>query len=143
MNEKQQVDLTGVNESRSPCEWLRARAFEACLLHFSNVFMKGEKAYAIPPGSVDTDEHMRQFAGFIFWTAWAASSNRPHDTISDLHCECLPDSQASSVKQDIRNLVAALNPRNDLGNVLGLGCQSVLFDWQCDGFKLRRIMPGM
>ncbi|MGB7435662.1 MAG: cbb3-type cytochrome c oxidase subunit I, partial [Candidatus Acidiferrum sp.] len=64
---------------------VRARAFEACRTHFSNVFMKGEKAYAIPPGSVDTDKHMRQFAGFIFWTAWAASSNRPHDTITYTH----------------------------------------------------------
>lgn len=64
---------------------VRARAFDSCLQHFSNVFMKGEKAYAIPPGSVDTDEHMRQFAGFIFWTAWAASANRPHDTVTYTH----------------------------------------------------------
>ena len=64
---------------------VRARAFEECLLHFSGVFRKGEKAYAIPPGSVDSNEHMRQFAGFIFWTAWAASSNRPHDTITYTH----------------------------------------------------------
>ena len=61
---------------------VRARAFEACLAHFSNVFRNGEKAYAIPPGSVDTAEHMREFAGFIFWTAWAASSDRPNDTIT-------------------------------------------------------------
>ncbi len=63
-------------------EPVRARAFEACLLHYSDVFMNGEKAYAIPSGSVDTPVHMRQFAGFIFWTAWAASSNRPNDTIT-------------------------------------------------------------
>lgn len=64
---------------------VRSRAFESCLQHFSSVFMGGEKAYAIPPHSVDTPEHMRQFAGFIFWTAWAASANRPHDRVSYTH----------------------------------------------------------
>ena len=61
---------------------VRARAFESRLQHFSSVFMGGEKAYAIPVHSVDTPEHMRQFAGFIFWTAWAASVNRPHDSVT-------------------------------------------------------------
>ena len=31
-------------------EPVRARAFEACLAHFSDVFMKGNTAYAIPSG---------------------------------------------------------------------------------------------
>ena len=34
---------------------------------------------------VDTPERMRQFAGFIFWTAWAALPNRPGDTITYTH----------------------------------------------------------
>ena len=53
---------------------VRARAFESCLAHFSDVFMKGNAAYAIPSGSVTTPERMRQFAGFIFWTAWSAAA---------------------------------------------------------------------
>ncbi len=61
---------------------VRARAFEACLRHFSHVFMQGEPKYAIPSGSVSTPERMRQFAGFIFWTAWSASAMRRGDTIS-------------------------------------------------------------
>ena len=60
----------------------RARAFEACLRHFAGVFQKGNPAYAIPANSISTPERMRQFAGFIFWTAWAASENRPGDTVS-------------------------------------------------------------
>ena len=60
----------------------RARAFEACLQHFSDVFRKGNVKYAIPEGTIRSDERMRQFAAFIFWTAWAASTNRPNDTIT-------------------------------------------------------------
>ena len=63
----------------------RARAFEACLRHFSGVFMQGEKAYAIPAGAVSTPERMREFAGFIFWTAWSAAANRPGDTVTYTH----------------------------------------------------------
>src|SRR6266702_685706 len=44
--------------------------------------MGGNKAYAIPAGSVSSPERMRQFAGFIFWTAWSASTNRPDDTVT-------------------------------------------------------------
>ncbi len=63
----------------------RGRAFEACLLHFSEVFMKGNPAYAIPAGSVSSPERMRQFAGFMFWTAWSAAANRPGDKVSYTH----------------------------------------------------------
>ena len=64
---------------------VRARAFEACLQHFSDVFMKGNAAYAIPAGSVSSPERMRQFAGFIFWTAWSAAADRPGDRVSYTH----------------------------------------------------------
>jgi nitric oxide reductase subunit B len=63
-------------------EPVRAQAFEACLTHFSEVFLKGDIRYAIPPGTVSSPERMRQLAAFIFWTAWSASSNRPNDNIS-------------------------------------------------------------
>jgi nitric oxide reductase subunit B len=66
-------------------EPVRARAFESCLAHFSNVFMKGNAAYAIPSGSVSTPERMRQFAGFMFWTGWSAAAERPGDTVSYTH----------------------------------------------------------
>ena len=66
-------------------EPVRARAFEACLRHFSQVFMQGETRYAIPAGSVSTPERMRQFAGFIFWTAWSAAATRVGDHISYTH----------------------------------------------------------
>ena len=61
---------------------VRAQAFEACLKHFSDVFRNGNTAYAIPAGTVSSPERMRQLAGFIFWTAWSASSKRPNDNVS-------------------------------------------------------------
>ncbi len=63
-------------------EPVRARAFEGCLKHYSGVFIGGNAAYAIPAGSVSSPERMRQFAGFIFWTAWSAAANRVGDNIS-------------------------------------------------------------
>ena len=63
-------------------EPVRARAFEANLVHYSDVFINGNKAYAIPSGSVSTPERMRQFSAFIFWTAWSASATRPVETVS-------------------------------------------------------------
>ena len=63
----------------------RARAFEACLRHFSDVFIKGHEAYAIPAGSISSPERMRWFATFMFWTSWSASTNRLNDTVSYTH----------------------------------------------------------
>ena len=48
-------------------EPVRARAFEACLSHFSDVFIKGNTAYAIPEGTISSPERMKELAGFIFW----------------------------------------------------------------------------
>ncbi len=66
-------------------EPVRARAFESNLAHYTEVFMKGDTAYAIPAGTVSSPGRMRQLASFIFWTAWTAAANRPGDTVSYTH----------------------------------------------------------
>ncbi len=66
-------------------EPVRARAFESCLAHFSDVFMNGNAAYAIPSGSVRDSTRMREFGAFMFWTAWSAAANRPGDHVSFTH----------------------------------------------------------
>ncbi len=66
-------------------EPVRARAFEANLAHYSDVFMNGDTASAIPAGAVKDPERMRQFASFVFWTAWTSATNRPGDTLSYTH----------------------------------------------------------
>ncbi|MFZ4619480.1 MAG: nitric-oxide reductase large subunit [Bacteroidota bacterium] len=63
-------------------EPVRARAFTANLEHYSDVFMNGKKEYAIQKNSIDTPVKMRQLAAFIFWSAWAAGTNRPDDNIT-------------------------------------------------------------
>lgn len=64
---------------------VRARAFEACLAHYSEVFMRGNTSYAIPAGTVRDAARMRDLASFIFWTSWVASTNRPGDNLSYTH----------------------------------------------------------
>ena len=61
---------------------VRARAFESCLQHYSDVFIKGHEEYSIPEGSVSSPERMRWFAAFMFWTSWTAATKRPNDVIS-------------------------------------------------------------
>lgn len=64
---------------------VRAAAFEANLAHYSKIFSEGEPDYAIPPGAVTDPERLRRLAAFIFWTSWAASTNRPGDHVTYTH----------------------------------------------------------
>jgi nitric oxide reductase subunit B len=64
---------------------VRARAFAANLRHYADVFQRGNAPYSIPAGAIRDEERMRQLAAFIFWSAWAASTNRPGDHITYTH----------------------------------------------------------
>jgi nitric oxide reductase subunit B len=61
---------------------IRAEAFESNLAHYSDVFSNGNPHYAIPAGAVTDPVRLRQMSAFYFWTSWAASTNRPDDTVS-------------------------------------------------------------
>jgi nitric oxide reductase subunit B len=61
---------------------IRGEAFQANFAHYSDVFANGRTEYAIPKGAVTDHERLRHLCDFYFWTSWAASTNRPHDTIS-------------------------------------------------------------
>ena len=61
---------------------VRARAFEANTQHFAGVFRDGRDEYAIPAGALGDPDKLRQLSAFFFWTAWAASTNRPGETIT-------------------------------------------------------------
>lgn len=56
---------------------VRARAFEANLRHYTDIFTNGNADYAIPKGAQGDPEMLRQLCAFFFWTSWAASTNRP------------------------------------------------------------------
>jgi nitric oxide reductase subunit B len=64
---------------------LRAEAFRANAGHYADVFSKGNADYAIPAGTVSEENRLRRLSAFIFWTAWAAATNRPGDDISYTH----------------------------------------------------------
>lgn len=61
---------------------IRAEAFAANVKHYSSVFLDGNADYAIPAGSVSSEERLRKFAAFVFWTSWAAATDRPNDIAS-------------------------------------------------------------
>jgi nitric oxide reductase subunit B len=58
-------------------EPVRARAFEANLEHYADVFGRGRREYAIPAGALADPAAQRQLAAFFFWSAWAATAQRP------------------------------------------------------------------
>ena len=61
---------------------VRSAAFDANVAHYSDVFTRGRDEYAIPPGALTDPDNLRKLSAFFFWTAWAASTNRPNDTIT-------------------------------------------------------------
>lgn len=64
---------------------IRAEAFAENLQYFERVFLQGETAYAIPPGTISSPERVRDFAVFVFWTAWVSAAERPGTDISYTH----------------------------------------------------------
>jgi nitric oxide reductase subunit B len=55
----------------------RARAFAANVTYYTQFFRDGRTEYAIPAGALTDPVRARQLASFFFWSAWAASTNRP------------------------------------------------------------------
>jgi len=64
---------------------LRGEAFEDCVRHYASVFLNGNANYAIPKNTIRDEARLRKFAAFIFWTSWAASTDRPGDRLSYTH----------------------------------------------------------
>ena len=60
----------------------RAEAFRQLASYYSNVFAQGRKEYAIPRGALTNSAKQQQLAAFFWWTAWAASTERPGSAIT-------------------------------------------------------------
>jgi nitric oxide reductase subunit B len=60
----------------------RARMFGELAAYYADVFSKGRSEYAIPAGTLTDPAQLRQLAAFFFWSAWAASTNRPNDVVT-------------------------------------------------------------
>ncbi|MEZ6150461.1 MAG: nitric-oxide reductase large subunit [Pirellulaceae bacterium] len=61
---------------------IRAAAFESNVEHYRQVFIEGNADYAIPAGTISSEERLRKLAAFYFWTSWAAVTTRPGDIAS-------------------------------------------------------------
>jgi nitric oxide reductase subunit B len=61
---------------------IRADAFDANAAYLADVFGNGREDYAIPSGAVQDETARRQLAAFVFWSAWAATTERPGETIT-------------------------------------------------------------
>ena len=58
----------------------RYEAIKANRAHYSAIFSEGHEEYAIPKGALTDGPKLAQLNAFLFWTSWAASTNRPdHD----------------------------------------------------------------
>ncbi|MEM9650029.1 MAG: cbb3-type cytochrome c oxidase subunit I [Bacteroidota bacterium] len=45
--------------------------------YYASIFSKGHEEYAIPVGALTDVEKLDKLNAFLFWTSWAASTNRP------------------------------------------------------------------
>lgn len=63
-------------------EPVRARAFEANPAHYADVFRNGRPEYAIPRHTLVDPAQARRLAAFVFWSAWAAATNRPGERVT-------------------------------------------------------------
>jgi nitric oxide reductase subunit B len=60
----------------------RAAAFDANAAHYADVFSGGRDAYAIPAGALRDRAELRDLAAFFWWTSWAASTERPGQSVT-------------------------------------------------------------
>jgi nitric oxide reductase subunit B len=60
----------------------RAVAFEQNVAYYADVFARGRAEFAIPAGTLTDAAKARQLTAFFFWTSWAASTDRPGDSVT-------------------------------------------------------------
>jgi nitric oxide reductase subunit B len=61
---------------------VRAAAFEELAGHYADVFSRGRNEYAIQKNALSDPTKLREMSSFFWWTAWAASTNRPGMNVS-------------------------------------------------------------
>ncbi|WP_431165150.1 nitric-oxide reductase large subunit [Tenacibaculum halocynthiae] len=56
----------------------RFAAIKSNVRHYTSIFSDGKEEYAIPKGALTDSVKLEQLNAFLFWTSWAASTNRPN-----------------------------------------------------------------
>ena len=60
----------------------RAAAIEAQVAYYTELFRDGKADYALPRGSITEPARARSLSAFVFWSAWAAATERPDDHVT-------------------------------------------------------------
>ena len=60
----------------------RAHAIEANIAYYTKLFADGRDDYALPKGTVVEPARARTRSAYFFWSAWAAGTERPGDSIT-------------------------------------------------------------
>ncbi|HSQ46855.1 MAG TPA: nitric-oxide reductase large subunit [Lutibacter sp.] len=55
----------------------RLAAIQSNIKHYTSIFSEGKAEYAIPKGALTDTAKLQKLNAFLFWTSWAASTNRP------------------------------------------------------------------
>lgn len=55
----------------------RLAAIQSNIKHYTTIFSEGKAEYAIPRGALVDPDKLQKLNAFLFWTSWAASTNRP------------------------------------------------------------------
>ncbi len=55
----------------------RAAAIRENTSHYTDIFMRGRSAYAIPAGTVESSVKARQLSAFFFWSSCGTSAGNP------------------------------------------------------------------
>ncbi|MFZ1917787.1 MAG: nitric-oxide reductase large subunit [Terriglobales bacterium] len=61
---------------------VRREAFDELTAYYADVFSKGRDNYAIQRGALSDPAKLREMSAFFWWTAWAASTNRPGNDVT-------------------------------------------------------------
>lgn len=56
----------------------RIEAIKNNIDYYSSIFFNGHEKYAIQRGALTDTKKLQQLNAFLFWTSWAASTNRPN-----------------------------------------------------------------
>ena len=56
----------------------RLAAIKVNINHYTTIFSEGKAEYAIPKGALVDKDKLEKLNAFLFWTSWAASTNRPN-----------------------------------------------------------------
>jgi nitric oxide reductase subunit B len=70
------------SQNRVTIDGDRAAAFNQLSAYYTGVFANGRKDYAIPVGALTDATKQKQLAAFFWWSAWAASTERPGSSVT-------------------------------------------------------------